>query len=129
MITQNLLFEMETAMLRSFNRASAKVTPLSKLENNFVGTSKYKEEFIKLFLTEMEERRPQFHQEIVKGGHKNFPLLADKIYRMTENKLRHELTNSLLKRNPLDDAALKKIIRELKVEVRDIFYEPSNPLR
>ncbi|MEK6845487.1 MAG: hypothetical protein AABY26_01905, partial [Nanoarchaeota archaeon] len=68
MITQNLLFEMETAMLRSFNRASAKVTPLSKLENNFVGTSKYKEEFIKLFLTEMEERRPQFHQEIVKGG-------------------------------------------------------------
>ncbi|MEK6845126.1 MAG: hypothetical protein AABY26_00085, partial [Nanoarchaeota archaeon] len=60
---------------------------------------------------------------------KNFPLLADKIYRMTENKLRHELTNSLLKRNPLDDAALKKIIRELKVEVRDIFYEPSNPLR
>lgn len=129
MITQNLLLELESGMLRAFNRASAKVTPLSQLENNFMGTSKYKEEFIQLFMREMEERRSAIHNEIIKGEHKNYPSLADKVYRLVEEKLRRELTNSLLKRAPLDEAAIKKIIRELKVEVRSIFYEPSSPLR
>lgn len=123
MITQGMLAEIEASMLRSFTRTANKITPLSQRENNFLGTAKYKEEFVKEFITNVQERRPTLHQEIIKGGYKDYPRLADKVYRLIEEKIRRELTTSLMSRKGLDEAAFNKLIRELKLDVRNVFYE------
>ena len=62
--------------------------------------------------------RSQF--EIERGGHANYEKLLQNINQMVENKLSSALYHK--KADEADEYVIKKIIRELKVEVRSIFY-------
>lgn len=115
--------ELEASMLRSFARANAKVIPMSQREKNFLTGAKYKEEFMTEFMTNMETRKPIFEREISKGGYKDTARLAASVYRIVEDKIRRELTQKLFGNKGLDEAGVNKIIRDIKIEMRDVFYE------
>lgn len=118
-----MITELEASMLRSFARANAKVSPMSQREKNFLTGAKYKEEFMVEFMTNMESRKPTFEQEVAKGGYKDTSRLATSVYRLVEDKIRRELTQKLLGNKGLDEVAVSKVIREIKVEMRNVFYE------
>ena len=79
MITQSFLLEFEGSLLRSFAKASRKVTPRSQREPNFLGNAQFKEEFVKEFLTALQERKPTLENEVLKGGHRNYEDLTKSI--------------------------------------------------
>ncbi len=122
MITQTFLLEFESSLLRSFAKASRKVTPRSQREPNFLGNAQFKEEFMKEFLTALQERKPTLENEVLKGGHRNYEDLTRSIFTLVEDTLRSNLTTHLLNQQGLDQAAFEKVVRGLKNDVRTIFY-------
>ena len=110
-------------MLRSFARANAKVIPMGQREKNFLTSANYKEEFMKEFMTNMETRRTVIEQEVTKGGYKDTTRLTNNVYRLVEDKMKRELTQKLMGSKGLDEAGVGKVIREIKTEMRNVFYE------
>lgn len=123
MITQGMLGEVETCMLRSFARTNGKVAPLSGREKNFLSSANYKEEFVKEFTSAMQERHSVLVKEIEKGGYREPVRLATNVHRLVESKLRAELSSRLLGNKGLDPAGFQRIVREVKNEMRNLFYE------
>ena len=123
MITQDFVKELEMALYRSFGRANTKIKSRSEHAPNFVGDTTYKEEVVKIFSDVLLERRPVLESEILKGGHKNAADMFSKVSAMVENKIRATMTRSSLSNKGFDQASFEKMVRDLKVEVRDVFYK------
>ncbi|HIG92931.1 MAG: hypothetical protein QT02_C0001G0096 [archaeon GW2011_AR9] len=119
MITQDFLTEFESCLLRSYGRACKKSDP-TKTPTNFVTTVSSQHEFITAFMDTFTERRSILEGEIQKGGHRNPALLVEKIQRTVEAKIRTAL---IQKGNVIDTMVFQKMVRDLKWEIRTIFYE------
>ena len=123
MITQDFVKELEMALYRSYGRANTKLKSRSDHQPNFVGDTTYKEEIVKVFIDVLQERKQVLEREILKGGHKNTAEMFSKVTSMVENKVRTTMTTSSLSNKSFDQAAFEKMARDLKTEVRDIFYK------
>lgn len=123
MITQGMVGEVETCMLRSFARTSGKVAPLAGRQKNFLSSANYKEDFIREFSSAMKERYPLLVKEIEKGGYRDPERLATSVHRLVESKLRAEISSRLLGDKGLDQNGFQKIVRDVKNEMRNVFYE------
>ena len=119
MITQDFLTEFESCLLRSYGRAVKKSDP-TRIPTTFVTTVSSQHDFMTAFMNTFEERRSVLEAEIGRGGHRNPALLVEKVQKIVDAKLRNAL---LRKGTALDQPAFQKIIRDLKWEVRSIFYE------
>lgn len=126
MITQSLLRELESALLRSYARTSQKVVPMEKREQNFISTANYQEEFIKAFMEHAREKRAVIELEIQKGGYIHYPQLAETVYRTVEDKIRRELTTNSLNRKGIDQATFSKLVQKIKYDIQPIFFQPTN---
>lgn len=123
MITQNFVKELEMALYRSYGRANSSVRSRSQHEPNFLGDTTYKEQVVKIFAEVLQERRPVLESEISKGGHQNTAEMFSKVSALVENKVRATMTRSSLSNKGFDQAAFEKMARDLKTEVRDVFYK------
>ncbi|SRR3989338_8216944 len=123
MITQNFIKEFEVALYRSFGKANSAIQNRSQHLPNFVGDTTYKEGVVSVFTSVLQERKPVLESEILKGGHKNTAELFSMVTAMVENKVRTTMTRSSLSNKGFDQAIFQKMVRDLKVEVRDIFYK------
>lgn len=123
MITQDFVKEFEMALYRSYGRAGTKIKSRSEHQPNFVGDTTYKEDVVRIFNEVMQERKPVLESEILKGGHKNTAEMFSKVSSMVENKVRTTMTRSSLSNKGFDQASFEKMARDLKVEVRDVFYK------
>lgn len=123
MITQDFVKELEMALYRSFGRANSKIKSRSEHQPNFVGDTTYKEEVVKVFTSVLQERKHILENEILKGGHQNTGEMFSKVTAMVENKVRATMTRSSLSNKGFDQATFEKMVRDLKVEVRDVFYK------
>ena len=123
MITQDFVKELEMALYRSYGRANTKIKSRREHKPNFVGDTTYKEEVVKIFSSVLQERKPVLESEILKGGHKNTAEMFSKVTSMVENKVRMTMTRSTLASKGFDQASFEKMVRDLKVEVRDVFYK------
>ncbi len=126
MITQSLLRELESALLRSYARTSQKVVSMDKRDQNFISTANYQEEFIKAFMEHAREKRAVIELEIQKGGYINYPHLTETVYRTVEDKMRRELTTNSLNRKGIDPAAFSKLVQRIKNDIQPIFFQSSN---
>lgn len=115
--------EVETAMLRSFARTNGKVAPLQQRQHNFLNSANYKEEFMKEFMINVQERKTHLEKEIEKGGYRDPARLTVSVHRLIESKLRSEITSRLIGDKGLDEAGFQKVVREIKSEMRNLFYE------
>lgn len=123
MITQGMIGEVEIAMLRAFGRTNSKVIPLAQRDKNFLSSANYKEEFVKEFMRQVQDRKPQLELEIEKGGYRDVPRLAVSVHRLVESKVRSGLTQRLLTDKGVDEPTMVRIVREVKAEMRNLFYE------
>lgn len=123
MITQDFVKELEMSLYRSFGRANTKIKSRSEHQPNFMGETTYKEEVVKVFTDVMLERRAILENEILKGGHKNTAEMMSKVISMVENKVRMTMTKSSLSNKGFDQKSFEKMVRDLKTEVRDVFYK------
>jgi|GEM_PF-1683876 len=123
MITQGMVGEVETVMLRSFSRTNGKVAPMQQRQNNFLSSANYKEEFMKEFMSNVQERKTHLEQEIEKGGYRDSTRLTVSVHRLIESKLRNAITSRLLGDKGLDEATFQRVVRETKTEMRNLFYE------
>ncbi len=121
MITQDFLLELESSLLRSFARASRGVTPRGQREPNFLGSVKFKEEFMKEFMQVMQQRRPVLEKEIVKGGHP--PSITENIFRLVEDAVRQQLSRELMNYKSFDEKSFQKVIATVKERAREEFYK------
>ena len=108
--------------MRSFAKASRRVTPRSQREPNFLGNAQFKEEFMKEFITALQERKSTMENEILRGGHRNYEEMTQSIFKMVEDHLRSSLTTRLLNQQGWNQIAFEKVVQGLKTEVRSIFY-------
>ncbi len=121
MITQEFLDQLEAGMLKSYNRLVRKGLPSHDAGvPNFLKETTYRNDFVSAFMATFKEHEPRLQFEIERGGHANYEKLLQNINQMVENKLSSALYHK--KADEADEYVIKKIIRELKVEVRSIFY-------
>ena len=123
MITQTFVKEFEMALYRSFGRANSRINSRSQHLPNFVGDTTYKEDVVKIFNSVLQERRSVLESEILKGGHKNTAEMFSRVSSMVENKVRATMTRSSLSNKGFDQSSFEKMVRDLKVEVRNVFYK------
>lgn len=117
MITQNFLTELELSLIRAYNRASKKGIPKQHLGADILLAAKEREQFVQEFMASFQSQSNVIAKEIEKGGHDSQKVL-DKISREVEAKLRASLFQ-----NKVDQASFQKIVRDLKNDVRSVFYE------
>lgn len=111
------------ALYRSFGRANGRINNRSQHQPNFMGDTTYKEDVVKIFNEVLQERRPILESEILKGGHKNTAEMFSKVTSMVENKVRATMTRSSLSNKGFDQSSFEKMVRDLKTEVRNVFYK------
>ncbi len=114
--------ELEAALLRAYAKTNQNVIPRSQREPNFLGSVQYKEDFVKEFMVSFANRRAALEAEVARGEHQNYGMIVDKIQQMAESKLRNSLTRELLNRRDFDHQALRRMIEEMKNDVRALFY-------
>ena len=119
MITQIFIREFEMSLLRSYGLAARKVSQL-KADTSVVGNVTAQDVFIKQFLESFGQKRVLLEREIAIGGHRETAKLFDKIQRMAEAKVQVLLFH---KNGKIDEPSFQKIVRELKTEIRSVFYE------
>ena len=123
MITQDFVKELEMALYRSYGRANSAIKNRSAHQPNFVGDTMHKEAVVKVFTEVLLERKVVLESEILKGGHKNTAVMFSKVASMVENKVRMTMTRSSLSNKGFEQATFEKMVRDLKTEVRDVFYK------
>ena len=111
------------ALYRSYGRANSKIKARSEHQPNFVGDTTHKEEVVKVFTDVLLERRSLLEGEILKGGHQNAAEMFSKVSSMVENKIRTTMTTVSLSNKEFNQAAFEKAVKDLKIEVRDVFYK------
>jgi len=123
MITQQFLIELESAILRSYARAHRKIGTFS-VGSDIVQGMNYTENFMNEFKNGLAERRAVLESEIRSGGHlRDYPKLADKVFSMVENRVKANLNSTILQKKTADDKVVRKVVDDLKKDVRDLFYE------
>ena len=71
----------------------------------------------------MAERKPVIEEQIRLGGHaKEYSKLSDKVFSMVENQVKANLNSTILQKKTADDRVVRKVIDNLKKDVRDLFY-------
>ncbi|MEW5897481.1 MAG: hypothetical protein AB1668_07340 [Nanoarchaeota archaeon] len=139
MITQKMLYEIELAMLRAYARAShkiAKVKTARKETNatcsgsnatcsgsNSVNLAASKDNFMREFSACLKKKRNLFEKEIAEGGYREPARLADMVYNLIESRLSSELTQKFMAQKGLDENSFKKVVSDLKLDLREVFYE------
>lgn len=140
MITQKMLYEIELAMLRAYARASRKIAKAKTAkkgknaasgqneqneqnEQNVVSLTACRDLFVKEFVTSVKEKRSLFEKEIAEGGYRDPAKLADVAYNLIESRLNSELTQRLMKHKMLDENSFRKMVGDLKIDLREVFYE------
>ncbi len=123
MITQQFLIELESAVLRSYARAHRKIGSFS-VGSDIVQGMNYTENFMNEFRNGLAERRSVIEEQIRMGGHaKDYAKLSDKVFSMVENRVKANLNSTILQKKAADDKVVRKVIDNLKKDVRDLFYE------
>ena len=123
MITQSFLTEFEVSLLKAYARASRSTILSGSGAHASVEVARFSERFASAFMSTFKERRAAIEAEIGRGGHRNPPALADKLERIVEGKLRAYLFHQ---GNKVDENSFRKVVRDIKSEIRSIFYEPSS---
>ena len=118
MITQNFITEFELSLLRSYASA-ARQQQHQTAEPNFAGAVKLQDSFIKEFMNAFNQRRRILEQEIIVGRNRDPAKIVDQIQRLVDAKLRTVLYQ---KGGKMDEQSFRKALRELKMEVRSVFY-------
>jgi len=122
MITQQFLIELESAILRSYARAHRKIGTFG-MGSDIVQGMNYTESFMAEFRNGMAERKPVIEEQIRLGGHaKEYSKLSDKVFSMVENQVKANLNSTILQKKTADDRVVRKVIDNLKKDVRDLFY-------
>jgi len=117
MITQSFLTEFEVALFKAYNRSSRNSTPITGNESNFAGASKYQNEFITQFMKTFQEQHAVLERELRRGS--NDPTqLMNKINSEVEAKLR----NALFHKPKMDQTVFDGIAKELRRDIRSVFY-------
>ena len=126
MITQDFMMEFELSLLRSFAAASRQQGQQT-VEPNFTGAIKLQDSFVKEFMAAFEQKRKVLEQEILVGRNRDPAKMVDQIQRVVDAKLRTILYQ---KGGRIDEQSFRKAVRELKMEVRSVFYKeiPSGRL-
>ena len=119
MITQDFLLEYEMTLLKAYNRASHSMTNETSKDANYLSQSKKREHFVKEFMLAFREQEVMLSKEILKGGHPDAAKLLQKIGQDVESKLR----SAFYGKENLDRPAFQKVLRDLKTDVRSVFYE------
>ncbi|MEK6969481.1 MAG: hypothetical protein AABW48_03565 [Nanoarchaeota archaeon] len=117
MIPVSFLTEFEISLLKAYNRASHKSTPIYGKEADFVGAAQYQNEFIQAFMSAFQEQHALLERELRKGGNDPVKTLSS-ISRDVESKLR----TLLFQRRRLDTAVFQSFAKDMKKEVRSVFY-------
>jgi len=118
MITQGFLTEFELSLLKAYNRANSQSIIISGNESNFVGASRFQNEFIKSFMDAFQQQRHILERELRKGG--NNP---DKIMEKINNEVEAKLRKVLFHNSRLDQQTFQNIAREMKKDIRNVFYD------
>lgn len=122
MITQQFLIELESAILRSYARAHRKIGTFS-LGSDIVQGMNYTENFMNEFKKGLAERKPVIEEQISLGGHvKDYSKLSDKVFSLVENRVKANLNSTILQKKTADDKVVRKVVEDLKKDVRDLFY-------
>jgi hypothetical protein len=116
MITQGFLMEFELGLLRAYNRAARKVE--GKKSSDVSSRAQVREDFIREFMGTFSQEHSVLGWEIEKGGHDSSKLLQ-KISKEVEGKVR----TFLLQKEPKDRATFERMVRDLKNDIRNVFYE------
>lgn len=119
MITQNFMMELELSLLRSFASASRQQGQQTA-EPNFTGAIKLQDYFMKEFMAAFDQKRKILEQEITAGRNRDPTKIVDQIQRLVDAKLR---TTLYQKGGKIDEQSFRKAVRELKMEVRTVFYK------
>lgn len=120
MITQDFLLQFEMALLRAYAKASRQGLPTDGNNTNFINAANSRNSFTQTFMNTFEERNIILEREIRAGGHHDPENLVLSLNRMIENKLNSALFH---KNNQLTSEQFQQALRELKRDVRNIFYE------
>lgn len=116
MITQDFLTEFELSLIRSYARAARLSSGGS---SGIVETARKTEGFTTAFMDTFQQRHSILERHIALGGHRDPSAIVGKVQRLVEHKLKNYLFQ---KGNKLDRGAFDMMARELKVEVRTLFY-------
>lgn len=116
MITQGFLMEFELCLLRAYNRAARKVE--GKKGSDVSSRAYVRTDFMKEFLDTFSQQQSVLGWEIQKGGHDSGKMLP-KISKEVEGKVQ----TFLLQKEPKDRAAFERMVRALKNDIRNVFYE------
>lgn len=122
MLTKSFYRELEGALLRSFARASRKVTPLSQREPNFIGSNNYQEDFVREFMAGMDEKREIIEEEVRLGNYREPAALVSKAFRIVEDKVRREVAARTMNRQVLDEGTFQRMLWNWKNEIGKLFY-------
>lgn len=117
MIPLSFLTEFEISLLKAYNRASHKSTPITGKESDFVGAAHYQDEFVQAFMGAFQEQHALLERELRKGGNEPTKLM-NSISRDVELKLR----TLLYQRRRLDLTIFQSFAKDMKKEVRSVFY-------
>jgi hypothetical protein len=120
MITQEFLLQFEMALLRAYARASRQGMPADGNNTNFVNAANSRNSFMTVFMKSFEERNMILEHEIKMGGHSDPANLLLNLNKMIENKLNTALYHQS---NQLTQEQFQQILRELKKDVRNVFYD------
>jgi len=118
MITQGFLTEFELSLLKAYNRANSQSIIISGNESNFVGASRFQNEFIQNFMNVFQQQRSILDRELRKGG--NNP---DKMMEKINNEVEAKLRKVLFHTTRLDQQTFQNIAREMKKNIRNVFYD------
>lgn len=118
MITQDFLTEFELCLIKSYTKAAKKGLPKSQLGADILAAARSREDFINEFMATFHDQRSMLETEVRKGGHADATKLLDKVSREVEGKIRASAFH-----NKLDQNSFQKIVRDLKNDVRSVFYE------
>lgn len=106
------------SLLRAYG-ATVRQAAAVKTDTSVLGNVTAQDLFVKKFMATFDEKRAALEREIVVGGNRDAAKLFDQVQRMVEAKVRVLLFH---KNGKVDEKSFHNAIRELKTEVRSVFY-------
>lgn len=119
MITNNFTTEFEILLIKSYAQAKKK-SPMTSISNNFLSATQNRSGFVQEFMNQFKANGGILDQEIKRGGHIDSQAIFRKVSHLVETKISSALFKSS---NLMDETAFQQIVRDLKKDVRNVFYE------
>ncbi len=120
MITLNFTTEFEILLIKAYAQANRRVSIQSGVSTNFLGAAQQRSGFVKEYMKIFGENCQLLDSEVRKGGHANSSEIMGKVSTLVESKLNSALFH---KDNRLDEASFRQVVRDLKKDVRTVFYD------